>query len=219
MSFDPLPKSLLRRLQEEPGLCVLDLGCGDGRFGRVLAGNGARPVGLDRCPPGLGSSAQVVGDVVYPPLAVGCWSMVAAANLVRHLAAGAALVPVVNRWLDLLTPGGDLYLLEDAPGGQEPAQRNYAALQDLLAELPDRGPLLDREEIVGRLECSDAQVVEAGSMFNIYDLDATAVVSMLRRGELPEESPAARLAAAIERDGVACGPYWWLHLRRKIRNQ
>ena len=214
MSFTPLPDALATRLRREPGLRVLDLGCGDGRFGRVLADHGADPVGLDRWRPDLGSAARVVGDVARPPLLTGRWPVVVAANLVRHLEQGPALVRIVRTWLELLAPGGDLFLLEDAPGGRSPAQKNYEALQQLLAGLPGRGPLLARAEIQPRLEATGGRVVAAGSGDNVYALDAASVITMLESGAPRRDTPAAALAEAIRRDGVACGRFWWVLLRR-----
>ena len=172
-------------------------------------------MGLDRWGPALGSAARVVGDVVRPPLRTGCWSVAVAANLVRHLEQGLGLDRIVRTWLDLLAPGGDLFLLEDAPGGRDPAQSNYEALQALLAGLPGRGPLLAWEEFQPRLDATGAHVVAAGTQDNGYALDAASVVAMLESGTPGRDTPAVALAEAIRRDGVACGRFWWVLLRRK----
>ena len=213
MAFEPLPNPLLNILRGQPDLNVLELGCGDGRFSRILAGQGADVWGLDLVPPARGSVARVVGDARRPPLRPGHWPMVVAANLLRHLAPDRGIAALVRGWLDLVAPGGSLWILEDAPGGTSAADANFAALQALLAELPGRGPLLDLAGFLAVMKApaatSNLTVTAAAEEENRYPLDSLAVLAMLESGRPASGTPADRLAQAIAADGVTCGRYWW----------
>lgn len=212
MAFAPLPEPLLEFLARRRGVPVLDLGCGDGRFTRVLAEHGADPWGLDLAPPARGTVARVVGDARRPPLRAGHWPMVTAANLLRHLVTGRAAAALVRTWRKLLAEGGSLWILEDAPGDADAAERNFAVLQELLAALPGRGPLLGLDPVRASLASAGIPVAAAGTSRNRYPLDAVAVVAMLASGGPAPGSVAAELAASIASDGVSCGHYWWLRV-------
>lgn len=214
MAFDPLPEELLALLKARPDLPVLELGCGDGRFTRVLTRHGAEAWGLDLVHPARGTVAKVVGDACRPPLRTGRWPVVVAANLLRHLAGKGGAAPLVRGWLDLVRPDGSLWIMEDAPGGKEPAAANFTSLQDLLAELPGRGPLLGMSDFLPELAAHGIAVVAAAEMQNRYPLDAAAVLDMLESGGPAPGTPAALLATAIAADGIACGRYWWARLER-----
>ncbi len=213
MAFVPLPNQLLDILHGQPALTVLELGCGDGRFSRILAGQGADVWGLDLVAPGRGTVARVVGDARRPPLRPGQWPVVVAANLLRHLAPDRGVAALMRGWLDLVAPDGSLWILEDAPGGTSPAEANFDALQALLAELPGRGPLLGLAEFLADMKArSDTiavSVTAAAEEENRYPLDALAVLAMLESGRPGPGTPADDLARAITADGVTCGRYWW----------
>ena len=216
MAFVPLPNQLLDILHRQPDLTVLELGCGDGRFSRILAGEGADVWGLDLVPPARGTVARVVGDARRPPLRPGHWPVVVAANLVRHLAPDRGVAALVRGWLDLVATGGSLWILEDAPGGTSPAEANFAALQALLAELPGRGPLLGLAGFLADMKArSDGiavTVTAAAEEENRYPLESLAVLAMLESGRPAPGTPADHLAQAIAADGVTCGRYWWVRM-------
>jgi len=215
VSFDPLPAPLLEALDRSPPGRVVELGCGDGRLARIMAGHRAWPLGMDRVrQPGV-DFPFVVGDVARPPLRAGAWDVVVLANLLRHLPEAAIRAELWYSWLDLLGADGDLFILEDEPAvGPGPAW-NYMRLQALLAELPGRGPLLPLVEFRRRCRRGPVRIAAAGLQANRYPLDATAVGDMLADGTPPRGSAAAKLAADIARDGIALGSYWWARIERR----
>ena len=140
MPFCPLPATFLDDLTRAGDRGVLELGCAEGGFTRLLREQGASVVTLDR----RRSAAAVVGDALAPPLRAGSFPVVVAANLLRHLwrrvdpehgPRGLAR-PRRARRLPL-HPGG-------RAGQGAAAVRNYRDLQAFLARLHDlqRGPLL-----------------------------------------------------------------------------
>lgn len=98
---------------------VLDVGCGTGSLAVLLAEHGYDVVGVDLSPAMVEQAsrkAQVhgvevdhrVGDAADPPVE-GVFDVVLARHLVWALADPAS---ALDRWLDLLAPGGVLVLVE-----------------------------------------------------------------------------------------------------------
>lgn len=102
-----------------PGARVLDVGCGTGANGQVLAGGGRFAVGLDLSPVplglqgamGRGHAARLRGDATRLPFPSGAFDMVVALDVLEHIdddgAAAAELVRV-------LRPGGVLIVFVPA---------------------------------------------------------------------------------------------------------
>ncbi len=214
MSFSPLPDLLRSDLARLRGGVVLELGAGDGRFTRALGEAGADVVPLDNRRPG--PTGGIVGDARALPVRPGAVNLIVAANLLHHLGGAADVVADATAWIGCLAPGGCLHLLQDDPRADTPARRNDRDLRDWLARLvPSRGRLPALEELRGALAGS---VGLAGWSFG-RDLnraeppDREGVLALLRGdGGAPDRATAA-LTAAIARDGLDYGWYWWARWR------
>ena len=221
MSFTPLPTNLTRILAElEPHRArVIDLGCGDGRFSSEVARFSLPVLGLDRALPGGGSTACLVGDALRPPIAPRSCDLILAGNLVRHLAPARPYFDFLALWLDLLRPGGYLFIAEDEPVRQPPGAVRYRQLQEFLVRVMPRGrgPLLGLAEFRAR-----SQAVQTGATWsfggdrNRYPLDAEAATLMLSGVDLDPQDEAARLVAGIRKDGLDPGRCWWALARRDV---
>lgn len=221
MSFTPLPKTLSKILADlDPDRCrVLELGSGDGRFTAELVGAGVPVTGLDRGRPGSGAVADLVGDALAPPVLPGTCDLVLAANLVRHLLPAHPDLRFLRSWVDLLVPGGWLFILEDEPSPRPKGAVRYRQLQEFLARVMPMG----RGPLIGLGPFRDLLVRQGslagwtfGGDVNRYPLDGGPVVAMLRGGDLDPNGQAARLAADISRDGLDPGRYWWAALKRPL---
>jgi SAM-dependent methyltransferase len=114
-------------LRPAPGTRVLDVGCGVGRWSRLLAARGARVTGIDLSPTmigearrralaqGLGSACRfLVADVAT--LAAGeKFDLVLSVTVLQHILDPAALRSSLERMTQHLAAGGMLVLLEAAP--------------------------------------------------------------------------------------------------------
>ncbi len=217
MTFSPLPGPFLDEVGAVASLdhAAVDLGCGDGAFTGLLARHGLRAIGLDLLPPAAGGGPMLVGDALAAPLRPQSCDLLTAANVVRHLAAGRPSLDFLAAWAGLLKPGRALYVFEDAPRPAGGPQGNHAALQDFLARLMPgrRGPLL-ASAVVAEAAGRFGLACRGGSFLNTWPQDAEAVIRMLDAGRPRPGGEAAALRAAIERDGLACGPAWWLRITK-----
>src|SRR3712207_6548510 len=112
--FDRLNWPAFRALLPPPGRLTLDLGCGEGRVGRLLHAAGHRVIGLDSSPTlvGLARAAggyeQVLhGDAASVPLEDGTVDLVVAFMSVHDMDDPAVALAEAAR---VLTPGGTLAL-------------------------------------------------------------------------------------------------------------
>ncbi|MCK9997277.1 MAG: class I SAM-dependent methyltransferase, partial [Candidatus Krumholzibacteria bacterium] len=184
MSFTPLPKTFtdLSLNQDLPFPRILEFGCGDGRFREVLTDRGIFSWGLDRMGRPGGTVADVVGDALFPPVASGSLDFLLAANLVRHLAPVDPTLGFLTRWLELLNPGGCLFIFEDEPGHSPAGVAHYGDLQDFLFRLmpESRGPLLPLAEFKTRVSTLGFPAGwDFGLVRNRQAIDATVVLEML----------------------------------------
>jgi SAM-dependent methyltransferase len=213
MSFSPLPKTFTD-LCLDPDFSfprILELGCGDGRFRSILAGRDIPSWGLDRFGPDVGTVADVVGDALFPPVAPGSLDFLLAANLLRHLVPAEPALGFLVGWLELLKPGGSLFIFEDEPGEAPAGVARYGDLQDVLCRLmpQSRGPLLPVVDFKARVaNLGTAAGWEFGLVRNRQTIDADAVLALLRRGGEPT-GQVGRLMREIDRDGLDPGYYWW----------
>ena len=209
MSFFPLPRIFLTDLESGADPQVVELGCGDGRFGAVIADAGVRAIGIDRRPRSCGTAADLVGDVVDPPLLPGSVQVLVAANLLRHLdLPGPDAVPA--SWTGLLRPGGVLWIFEDEPGDATAGAANYADLQSWLARLvPGRSPLLS---LASFRDCFSPGADEGwsfGLAANEYPASVDGALAVLEPDFGDVEGEAGSLADRIRADGLGYGQYWW----------
>ncbi len=115
---DPRLSALLQTLKPVPGMRVLDLGCGKGRFASRLASLGATIVGLDRSAgmlAGGSSGARVLGSAGRLPFASGVFDAVVAVEVVQHLPPGG-LDQAINEAARVLRPGGILAIVDRNAG-------------------------------------------------------------------------------------------------------
>jgi len=217
--FSPIPAeftNLLTKLQSQPTVRVLDLGCGQGEFSQILKQFDISVWGLDRLPAEAGIEASVRGDALRPPILAASLDCIVAGNLVRHLLAPEEDGNFLVTWLRLLRPGGSLLIFEDEPGLSSSAQRNFSDLQTFLAQLmgPSRGPLLALSEFMKIVNTSTpGQAWTTGLTENQCRPDTGPVLEMLmgENSELNPDTAAGRLRFNIERDGMSYGNFWWAH--------
>jgi len=213
MSFCPLPKIFLDDLTHLADRPAIEVGCGDGRFSSVLAAHGARPWRLDRIPPRRGTIADAVADARALPLRDGSVALLVAANLLRHLwpARGPAAVP--EAWRRCLAPDGRLWIFEDEPVSSPPVARHYREAMTLLARLDPgrRRALLPLGRFLARLDAGGRREGwRHGMAANEAVVAAPEALARLVGGQGGgPAAPGPRLAAAIRRDGISYGPYWW----------
>ncbi len=214
MSFSPIPDILRSDLARLRGAVVLELGAADGRFTRVLREAGADVVPLDRRRPV--PSGGVVADALALPVRPGAVRLIVAANLLQHLGRAPSVAAALGEWAGCLAPDGCLHILQDDPLADTPARRNDRELRDWLARLvPSRGRLPALADLREALVGSGGTV---GWSFG-RELNRTAppdrerALALLRgHGGAPDRATAA-LAAAIARDGLDYGWYWWARWR------
>ena len=213
MSFTPLPK-IFTDTCTLPGLScpqILELGCGDGCFREILTRQGLDSWGLDRSGAELGSVADVVGDALSPPILAGSVDILLAPNLVRHLLPADPALGFLARWLDLLKPGGSLFIFEDEPGDTPAGAAHFKDLIEFLSRLlpESRGsmlPLSEFQALVNSLGLTARW--EFGLVRNRYTINAAAVVEWLGIGD-PVKGRVKRLIEGIGRDGLDPGYFWW----------
>ncbi|MBE0567101.1 MAG: methyltransferase domain-containing protein [Krumholzibacteria bacterium] len=217
MPFAPLPGPFLDEagaLASRPHT-VLELGCGGGGLTGILRRLGLQVVALDRVRPLPQGEAALLGDALAPPVRTGACDLVVAANLLRHLAARRRIRDVLAPWTGLLRPGAALYLFEDAPRPARGPAGNYGRLHGLLHRLDPatRGPLL---EVAPCLEAARELGLRAdsGQWTNTWPVDPAAVLAMLRSGRPRVGGEVDDLIAGIEREGIVCGPAWWMRARQ-----
>jgi SAM-dependent methyltransferase len=213
MSFCPLPTIFLDDLAEVSGRPTIELGCGDGRFSALLAARGGRPWRLDRLSPARGTVADVVADARALPLGDGGVALLVAANLLRHLWPSRGSEAVPEGWFRCLAPNGRLWIFEDEPVSRPPAARHYRDAMTLMARLDPGGrrPLLPLGRFLARLDAGDRRAGwRHGMAANETAIEAPEALALLLGGQGGgPEAPGVRLAAAIRRDGISYGPYWW----------
>jgi SAM-dependent methyltransferase len=113
-------QAILVPLIPQPASRVADLGCGTGTLSLLLASAGHQVTGVDFSPRMIALARQkadatdvraefVIGDAASPPLADASVNVVLSRHVLWAMTdPGAA----VDRWLDLLAPGGVLVLVE-----------------------------------------------------------------------------------------------------------
>jgi 2-polyprenyl-6-hydroxyphenyl methylase/3-demethylubiquinone-9 3-methyltransferase len=106
--------ALRQALAPLPGLSILDLGCGKGRFARHLARAGARVVGVDLSA-GMLHQAQGIDRVQAAgsslPLKSGSFDSAIAIEVLQHVAP-RSLESVVREAARVLRPGGRLVVID-----------------------------------------------------------------------------------------------------------
>jgi 2-polyprenyl-3-methyl-5-hydroxy-6-metoxy-1,4-benzoquinol methylase len=119
--------ALQRWLRVAPATTALDVGCGVGRWSRMLAAQGAYVAGVDLSPTmvadaqrraedeGVAANCRfVVGDIAQFDLRER-YSLVVGVTVLQHVLDDAALRQAVRNLARHLAPGGRMVLLEAAP--------------------------------------------------------------------------------------------------------
>ena len=112
-----------------PGMRVLDVGCGVGRWSLLLADRGALVTGVDLSPTMIGEARRraAAGGVAQQCQfhvqdlaqldAGGKFALVLGVTVLQHILDPDALRSAIGRMADHLAPGGRMVLLEAAPVG------------------------------------------------------------------------------------------------------
>ena len=119
-------KGLLASLGPLEGRCVLDLGCGKGRFAERLAARGAKVVGVDVAPSMIASARgfpRVLGTARRLPFSAGAFDAVIAVEVFEHLAS-TSISAVLIEVRRVLRPGG-LVAIVDKNAGSWNARRQW----------------------------------------------------------------------------------------------
>lgn len=116
-------------LRVTPGIRALDVGCGVGRWSRLMAGRGANVMGVDLSPTMIAearrrTSAQglapgcrfVVADLASMAFKTR-FDLVLGVTVLQHILDPAALSAALRALAEHLAPGGRIVLLEAAPTG------------------------------------------------------------------------------------------------------
>jgi 2-polyprenyl-3-methyl-5-hydroxy-6-metoxy-1,4-benzoquinol methylase len=110
-----------------PGTRVLDVGCGVGRWSRLLAGRGAQVTGIDISPTMIGEAQRRTAHMglqdrcrfatqnVTALDAGGRFDLVLAVTVLQHILEPIALRASFRRMVEHLAPGGRMVILEAAP--------------------------------------------------------------------------------------------------------
>ncbi len=205
MSFSPIPTTLRTDLAGLGDGVVLDLGCGDGRWTASLRQLAPSVIALDKSQ-ALAPAAEVVGDVIQPPIQPRSCALVMAANLLRHLTNPHS---VLTLWRSLLVPGGILWLFEDEPAANGEPGALYRDLQQYLRQLNPRGrgPLWPRARFEAMIVDEPGWLVE--SFTNEEQLqDKASLLSLLDQMADHGGAEAARLAADLRRGPFSYGRTW-----------
>jgi len=114
-------------LRVDPGMRVLDVGCGVGRWSRLLAARGAKVTGVDLSPTMIGEATRRAADaglaercrfVVQDSAALdiaGQFDLVLGVTVLQHILDPQALRAAVQRIARHVAPSGRIVLLEAAP--------------------------------------------------------------------------------------------------------
>jgi SAM-dependent methyltransferase len=111
---DPRVHALVQSLSPVAGKRVLDLGCGKGRFAKVLTELGARVIGLDLSPAMLAAATDVErvrATARRLPFATSSFDGVMAVEVFEHLAP-RSIDQVCEEARRVLRPGGTLTILD-----------------------------------------------------------------------------------------------------------
>lgn len=113
---DPRVRGILACLGPIRGRRILDLGCGKGRFARILAARGARVVGLDVSASMLSTARGagldcVLGSARRLPFAASTFDAAVAVEVFEHLEP-RAVVDACSELRRVLRPGGTFVLVD-----------------------------------------------------------------------------------------------------------
>jgi ubiquinone/menaquinone biosynthesis C-methylase UbiE len=179
--------ALLHIVGDVGGLQIVDLGCGEGHFGRELANKGARVTGIDPSIASLpkqsfasGTFRILQGSGEAVPLPAASADLVTFVFSLHHMP-GAALAACLHEAIRLLRPSGRLYVAEPLAEGplhyltmpfhDETQVRANAlsALAELRSECETKDLFLYCERRVFANFDAFAQRMIANMRFNDYD--------------------------------------------------
>jgi len=192
-------------LLPEPGIGTVDVGCGEGRVGRMLAERGHRVWGLDRSSlladlarDAGGYEEVVCGDATALPWQPESFDLAVAFMCLMDMPDPAAAIREVAR---VLVPGGRLCLAIGHPFNRDPAALGGYFGEHDFDETIERGGLSMR--FVGRdrpLEHYTRALADAGF-----------VIEQLREPR-PQPDAVAQSAALAEAAGIP----FFLHVRARL---
>ena len=205
MSFSPIPTTLKTDLAGLGTGVVLDLGCGDGRWTTSLRQHAPSVIALDKSQ-ALAPAAEVVGDVISPPVQPHSCALVMAANLLRHLPNPHSALTL---WRSLLVPGGILWVFEDEPAADGEPGVLYRDLQQYLKKLNPRG----RGALWPQVRFESMIVNEPGWLLDSFTneeqlQDKASLLLMLDQMVAHGDAEAARLATGLRQGPFSYGRTW-----------
>ena len=191
-----------RELVPRPGKRTLDLGCGEGRVGRMLHADGHRMVGIDSSPTLLGLAREaggyeelVRGDAAGLPWEAGTFDLALAYMSLQDVDDLGAAVAELAR---VLEPGGRLCVAIVHPLNRPPAALDdYFEEQRFADEFERDGLRMTFESIDRPLEAYSRALAGAGFLTE----------------ELREPRPGAAVLASDPRLSKAAKRPYFLHMR------
>jgi SAM-dependent methyltransferase len=165
--FERLNWPAFRALLPAPGRLVLDLGCGEGRVGRLLGAAGYRVIGLDRSPTLVRLAREAGGyervlhaDAAAIPLANDAVDLVVAFMSLHDMDDSAAALAEVAR---VLEPGGVLCLAIVHPLNRpDDGLAEYFAVRRVAVSVARDGLTMTFESIDRPLEAYSRALEDAG---------------------------------------------------------
>jgi SAM-dependent methyltransferase len=219
MSFWPLPTSLIEALRAASKRgAVVELGAGEGRFARRLEQLGLQPVLVDRSRFAPAGRLRVCAELSALPLRTEVSGLLVLANTLRHVAAPDCAPSIRETWR-ALAPGGSLLILEDDPRARDGAEMNYRSALRLLARVDrSRGVTVEADRARRSVApiCGDPRA--AGRVSNQEEVEDPAMPLRWLRAQAPWlTGEIDDLEAAVQRDGMAYGAYWFQVYQKESR--
>ncbi len=161
-SYQRILGVMARRLDPQPGLGCVDLGCGTGAFTRRLSRFHLKLTGVDISPrsiqraKSLGGADYIVSDIAHCPLPGSSYDFAVMSGVLHHMSEPALRVESLRESLRLLKPGGHFFSYD--PNAHSPAMFLY---RDPRSPLYSCAGKTENEVLLKRLEL-ETELAAAG---------------------------------------------------------